>query len=105
MASTVRRKLTPVPFARVEVDDVFWAPRIEANRVATIPIAYRHCAETGRIDAWKLDWRKGREPVPHPYWDSDVAKWIEAAAYSLATHPDPDLERRVDAVVRPTRFC
>jgi len=99
MTTTVRRKLNPVPFTRVEVDDAFWASRIEANRAATIPIAYRHCRETGRIDAWKLDWREGREPVPHPYWDSDVAKWIEAAAYSLASHPDSELERRVDAVI------
>jgi DUF1680 family protein len=99
MAATVSRKLAPVPFTRVEVDDAFWAPRIEVNRAATIPIAYRHLSETGRIDAWKLDWRKGKEPVPHPFWDSDVAKWIEAAAYSLAAHPDPELERRVDAVV------
>jgi DUF1680 family protein len=99
MAIAVRRRLTPVPFTKVEVDDVFWAPRIEANRVATIPIAYRHSEETGRIDAWKLDWREGKEPVPHPYWDSDVAKWIEAAAYSLSAHPDPELEGRVDRVV------
>jgi DUF1680 family protein len=99
MATTVRRRFEPVPFTRVEVDDVFWSPRIEANRAATIPIAYRHSKETGRIDAWKLDWIEGREPVPHPYWDSDVAKWIEAAAYSLAAHPDPELEGRVDAVV------
>ena len=28
-----------------------------------------------------------------------MAKWIEAAAYSLAVHPDEELERRVDAVV------
>ena len=32
MATTVRRKLNPVPFTRVEVDDAFWSSRIEANR-------------------------------------------------------------------------
>jgi len=31
--------------------------------------------------------------------DSDVAKWIEAAAYSLATHPDPALDSLLDAVI------
>ena len=28
-----------------------------------------------------------------------MAKWIEAAAYSLATHPDPVLEKQVDRVI------
>ena len=99
MSRRVRRKLRPVPFTKVEIDDAFWAPRIETNRTVTIPISYQQSKKTGRVDAFKLDWREGGEPVPHPYWDSDVAKWIEAAAYSLAAHPDPGLERRVDAVV------
>ena len=33
------------------------------------------------------------------FQDSDVAKWLEAAAYSLLKHPDPALEARCDAVI------
>ncbi len=33
------------------------------------------------------------------FQDSDAAKWIEAAAYSLATFPDPELEKKVDGLV------
>lgn len=33
------------------------------------------------------------------FQDSDVAKWLEAAAYSLATHPDPELEAKADEVI------
>ena len=33
------------------------------------------------------------------FQDSDLAKWIEAAAYSLAASPDPALEERVDGVI------
>lgn len=33
------------------------------------------------------------------FQDSDVAKWLEAVAYSLAVHPDPDLEAQADAVI------
>jgi DUF1680 family protein len=54
--------------------------------------------DTGRIDAWKLDWQEG-QTVPHIFWDSDAGKWIEAAAYSLTTHPNPELEAQVDAVI------
>lgn len=33
------------------------------------------------------------------FWDSDSGKWIEAAGYSLHTHPDPELEKQVDDLV------
>lgn len=33
------------------------------------------------------------------FQDSDVAKWLEAAAYSLSVHPDPELEKRADEVI------
>ena len=33
------------------------------------------------------------------FQDSDVGKWIEAAAYSLMIRPDPALEKEVDAIV------
>ncbi len=91
------RKLKAVPFTRVQLSDAFWAPRMETNRRATLPIEYRQCKQTGRIDAWT--WKKGQPNEPHIFWDSDVAKWIEAAAYSLASHPDQTLERKVDAVI------
>ncbi|MCL2636912.1 MAG: glycoside hydrolase family 127 protein [Oscillospiraceae bacterium] len=33
------------------------------------------------------------------FQDSDVAKWLEAAAYSLALFPDSELEKRCDEVI------
>lgn len=33
------------------------------------------------------------------FQDSDAAKWIEAAAYSLAVFPDPELEKTVDELI------
>ena len=33
------------------------------------------------------------------FQDSDVAKWLEAVAYSLTIKPDPELEARADAVI------
>lgn len=33
------------------------------------------------------------------FQDSDAGKWIEAAAYSLACHPDAELEAKVDELV------
>lgn len=33
------------------------------------------------------------------FQDSDVAKWLEAAAYSLSKYPDEEMERRCDEVI------
>jgi len=93
------RKLVPVPLTHVKLNDAFWAPRIQTNRNVTLPIEYEQCRKTGRIDAWKLDWKPGDPNPPHVFWDSDVAKWIEAAAYSLAAFPDAELEASVDGVI------
>lgn len=96
---TKTRRLTPVPLKNVTISGGFWGPRVEANRTVTLPIEYHQLKTTGRIDAWKLDWREGMPHRPHIFWDSDVAKWIEAAAYSLTSHPDEKLEQQVDAVI------
>ncbi len=92
-------KYTPLALTAVSVEDEFWAPRLRTNRERTIPLEYQQCRDTGRIDAFRLQWQPGQEPVPHVFWDSDVAKWIEAASYSLATHPDPELDALLDEVI------
>lgn len=92
-------RLQPVPLRQVKLADRFWRTRQEINRTALIPHAYRMCEETGRIDALRLQWKPGMKPEPHIFWDSDVAKWLESAAYALAMQPDPALERQADALI------
>ena len=93
------RQFRPTPLEKVAITDSFWAPRQETNRTVTLPIQYQQCKETGRIDAFRLDWTPDKGAPPHIFWDSDVAKWIEAAGYSLATRRDPKLEELVDGVI------
>jgi DUF1680 family protein len=88
-----------VPFSDVRIDDAFWRRRLAAIRTRTLPAIYEFLRATGRVDAFRLDWKPGESPEPHFFWDSDVAKWVEAACYSLAQHPDPALRRRVDETV------
>lgn len=96
---SVRRQLRPVPFVNVAFDDEFWAPRLMTNRTVTIPHVYRQCEATGRITAFDLSFQR---PVPSPvvliFGDADATTWLEAASYSLATHPDPSLEALVDGL-------
>lgn len=83
----------------VTISGGFWGERLGVNRTVTLPTIYYQSTITGRFDAWKLDWKPGQPNKPHIFWDSDAAKWIEAVAYSLATHPDSEMERQVDEVV------
>ena len=91
--------IIPVPFHRVSVDDLFWSPRIETNRMVTVPLGYEQCRNTGRLDAWKLDWKDGDPCRPHIFWDSDVAKWMEASACSLYFHQDQKLKENLNNVI------
>lgn len=94
-----KRKLKPVPFTQVRFADTFWAPRMETNRKVTLRHIHKMLEQTGRISAFDLNFeREVPSPVVLIFGDSDPAKWIEAASYSLATDPDPELEALVDGV-------
>jgi uncharacterized protein len=84
---------------KIEFTGGFWGKIIAVNRVNTIPACDRQNQITGRIEAMKLQWNEGKPNKPHIFWDSDVAKWLEAAAYSMQTHPDKELEAQVDYIV------
>ena len=91
--------LSPLPLSKVKFESDFWSKVQQRNREVTIPAVWQRCKETGRIDAWKLEWQPGMPNEPHIFWDSDVAKWLESAAHSLASHPDPALEAQVDELI------
>ena len=89
----------PVPYTAVTIDGGFWQDRQRINAEATIPAIRDQFSKTGRFAAFRFDWKPGMPRQPHYFWDSDVAKWIEAVAYVLAKQPDPALEQAVDEVV------
>lgn len=93
----------PLPLSAVRVDDPFWSPRQETVRTVTLPQQQDKLEEGGQFRALRLAGTPGAQLpedfTPHVFWESDVGKWIEAASYSLARHPDPDLESQVDAVI------
>ena len=84
---------------KVKFTGGFWKHFEDINRVNTIPRSYEQCHDTGRIDALKLEWREGMPNKPHHFWDSDVAKWMEAASFSLMKRPDDKLEKQIDDIV------
>jgi len=93
------QKLRPIPFNQVTIGGHFWEPQLRRNRDVSIPGIYQLCQNTGRIAMLHKGWKPEPGQEAHFFWDSDVAKWLEAASYSLTTHPDPVLEEQVDAII------
>ena len=92
--------ITPVPFTNVNIEDEFWAPRIETNRTVTIPYDFKKCEETGRINNFAKAGGLMEGEFEGIYFnDSDVFKVIEGASYSLAIHPDASLEKYIDDLI------
>ncbi len=96
----------PVPFTAVHLTDSFWAPRIETNRLTTIPYAFGKCEETGRMDNFdraaavlRGEALTNTNLPGYPFDDTDVYKIIEGAAYVLAVQPDPKLRAYLDKVI------
>ena len=94
------KRLSPVPFTEVTLTDRFWAPRLETNRTVTIPHAFTQCEETGRIRNFEVAAGLVQGKFEGLLFnDSDVYKVVEAAAYTLATHPDPKLDAYLDDLI------
>jgi DUF1680 family protein len=92
---------------QIMIRDPFWDPLREIIRSRAIPYQWlalndalpgtepSGCLRNFRIAA-------GKETGVHHgfvFQDSDASKWLEGVAYSLLSHPDPELERKADEAV------
>lgn len=88
-----------IPYRQVALKGGYLYEKQELNTRTTIPAVFDRFYETGRITAFKFGFPE-KDPVqPHYFWDSDVAKWMEGAAYILSRESHPDLEAKVDELV------
>lgn len=99
-ADPPHRKLKAVPFTDVKVRDSFWAPRLQTNREKSLPHNFKWCEETHRFANFAVAAGLEQGKFEGIYFnDSDVYKVLEGAAYSLADHPDPVLDKMTDEVI------
>jgi DUF1680 family protein len=98
--------IKPVSFTAVHLNDVFWAPRIEINRTASIPSAFEQCELTGRVALFdraaavlRGETNVDKRPPGYPFDETDLYKVIEGASYSLSVSPDPKLDAYVDSLI------
>lgn len=93
-------RLSSLPVAAVTLSDPFWAPRQEVNRTKTLDHVLGEIEATGGLKNFDIAAGKATGTFGGPFWaDSDVYKWIEGASWTLATHPDPALDAKLDAII------
>ncbi|MDR3145826.1 MAG: glycoside hydrolase family 127 protein [Treponema sp.] len=97
----------PLSLKDVRIDDRFWNRYTALITKAVLPYQWEilndrvpdaapsYCLANFRIAAGDL--RGERRGTC--FQDSDAGKWLEAAAYSLALHPNPELEKHTDEVI------
>ncbi|SHF15914.1 glycoside hydrolase family 127 protein [Vibrio gazogenes] len=95
-------------YTRVNISDKFWKNYQTLINDVVIPYQWdalndnlpdtepSHAIENFKIAAGELD----GEFYGMVFQDSDVTKWLEAVAYSLANKPDPSLENLADDVIQ-----
>jgi DUF1680 family protein len=93
------RTSSPITHTAVTINDTFWAPRIRMMREHTLPLMYEQMKNAAYFDSAQRGWHRGMHPIPYVFWETDISKWLEAASFSLATHPDPQLEAMVDEAI------
>lgn len=93
-------RVRALPVGDVELLDGLWRDRVEANRMRGIPRLLDRLEAHGVVDNFRVV-AGALDSSRRGFWftDSDLYKWMEAAAWSLATHPDPELETRLAALV------
>ena len=101
------RKYASVKFSDVKITGPFWSERLECVLTRTIPSQHRKLVEYDMLTSLKLP-----QPVPplriprnrhnfttQIFWDSDIGKWVEAAAYALSHRRDPLVENQIEAII------
>ncbi len=101
----------PIPRSKVMIDNGFWKHWRDLIGETALAHQFEELCADGHMDAMLLDRKmhRGRE-LADPwadagywggsvFWDSDLAKWLEAASARLEQVRDPILEARVDEII------
>lgn len=88
-----------VSYLDVNINKGFWKEKLDMISDVTVQSVYNRFKETHRFSALDCLWKEGEPNMPHIFWDSDVAKWIEGVAYSLKNKKNPEMEAICDEAI------
>ncbi|KIV81111.1 hypothetical protein PV11_08558 [Exophiala sideris] len=86
-----------VPVQDVDISSPFWSWYQQRSREKVIPAIIHAQKSTGHW--YCLTWKEGHEVKPHPFWDSDIYKVVEASCYFLMTQHDQAMMANVEEAV------
>jgi DUF1680 family protein len=93
----------PLPLGAARITGGFWAPRQEANGDAAVPAGREQLESAGNLQNLRLAAGAAKGTAVGPVFaDSDVYKWLEAAAWEYGRRPEEGLlreQREVSALV------
>ena len=91
-----------IPFQSVTLTDGFWKSRCDLNKNVSLSNVRKRFEESSRFDALRFNYATtGKKP--HFFYDSDVAKWMEAVAYLI--EQDPNSMREHEALCEELIDC
>ena len=88
-----------IPWSDVRIADAFWGPRLATLASTTLRSQWTRLHESGRLAPLGIWHGEGEAPPTHRFYDSDIAKWLEAVACAQAWHPDAELRARGEEVI------
>ncbi len=83
----------------IKINDGFWKIKQDMVNDITLKSVYERFKETHRFDALDCTWKEGDPDLPHVFWDSDIAKWIESVGYNAFSYDNDELIKIVDESV------
>ena len=90
-------KLHDVPVSAVTMGDGFWSERRKVNVEKSLPMMIQLLEQHGIVENFRNVASKSSAPHNGPvYTDSDLYKWIEAAAFVLQSGDVPFLHAKID---------
>ncbi len=90
--------MRPLPLARIRIVDPFWSRWQRTLVETTLPHEWREM-ETRKENLRRVARGETGGHVGFVFDDSDIAKWAEACAYTLAIHPDERLKAMLDEAI------
>ena len=85
-------RLRPVPLGSATITGGFWAARRDVNGAVAVPNGRKRLESAGNLENLRIAaGAAGGEARGPVFMDSDVYKWLEAAAWEYAREPSPEL--------------
>lgn len=95
LGNSLNARLHPVPIQAVHMSDGFWSARRRVTTERSLPTLLALLEEHGAIDNFRR--LSGHKNVPRRgplYTDSDVYKWMEAAAWAIASNETSEADKQ-----------